>query len=248
MSELKEVNELGIRDALDLEREFEAYAGEAGVFDAPGPLFDGDTGTLALEIRETSVFISKKPYISAEANSDEWRILLENQELLESRFNDNFLHLVVNLEYGVAYKVQAVPDAGPPFPTLLHDTAYTLEQTILLIHLREIFRSKKAAGAEHVLIDHADLMNETANYRPTNTTNHARGATGTRNAIDSLRKSGILLKTSEVDRYRISAIIEVLLPVERLKELVTWLTTQGSEPADSADSADNDDETGMDLS
>jgi hypothetical protein len=41
----------------------------------------------------------------------------------------------------------------------------------------------------------------------------------------------VLLKTSDPDRFRVSAVIEVLLPIDRLAELWEWLVEQnGTEP------------------
>jgi len=36
----------------------------------------------------------------------------------------------------------------------------------------------------------------------------------------------VLLKTSDPDRFRVSPVIEVLLPVERLAELLEWLVAE----------------------
>ena len=45
----------------------------------------------------------------------------------------------------------------------------------------------------------------------------------------------MLLKTPDPDRFRISPIIEVLLPIEKLRELWTWLMTQnGTTPDEDA--------------
>jgi hypothetical protein len=46
--------------------------------------------------------------------------------------------------------------------------------------------------------------------------------------VDSLVKARVLLKTSDPDRFRISAVIEVLLPIERLGELWEWLKEQNA--------------------
>jgi hypothetical protein len=202
--------------------------------DGSDPLFDGDTGQLAMEVRRTFVFLLKKRYISSERHPDDWRVVLENQQLLESRFNDLFLHLVVDRHYQVAYKKQALPEGGV-FPTVLFDTAYSREQTILLVYLRGIFRSTMASGDESVFVDRSDLFEEIANYRPANTTNHVRDEKGARIAIDALCTSDILLKTSEFDRYRVSPIIEVLLPVHRVQELIEWLMARSGVPDEPSD-------------
>jgi hypothetical protein len=198
--------------------------------DGPQALFEGDCGQLALEVRRTFVSLLKKRYISAERHPQDWRVLMENRSLLESRFNDMFLQLVVSPDYEVAYKRQAAPDGGGVFPTVLHDTVYNREQTILMVHLRAVFRSKRASGEDVVFVDGEDLVQEIAHYRPTSNTNHVSDEKAARRAVEALVTSDILLKSSEDDRYRISPIIEVLLPVNRVQELYESLVrTRGGE-------------------
>src|SRR5262249_14376162 len=96
-------------------------------------LFEGDLGQLADGDLRALVVILKRRYVSAERDPDVWRILVENRIALETRLNDMFLQLVVDRDYGVAYKRQAVPDGGGTFPTLLHNAAYSREQTILMV-------------------------------------------------------------------------------------------------------------------
>lgn len=214
---------------------------EDGPADGPGPLFDGDTGQMSLEVRRTFVALLKKRYISSEQHATEWRVLLQNQTLLESRFNDMFLHLIVDRDYEVAFKKQAVGEAGGSFPTVLHDTAYTREQTVLMVYLREVLRSKRAAGDEAVFVDQQDLVDEVATFRSASATNQVRDEKAARNAVDSLATAGILLKTNEDDRYRVSPIIEVLLPVHRVQELIAWLMNeQGARAAINGQGAESE--------
>ncbi len=43
------------------------------------------------------------------------------------------------------------------------------------------------------------------------------------NALDSLRRAGVLFKTADEHRFQVSPVIEVLLPLPRLAELLDWL-------------------------
>ena len=67
----------------------------------------------------------------------------------------------------------------------------------------------------------------------------------------------VLIKTSDPDRFRVASVVEVLLPLERLLELDTWLRTttaqddattpggdqtDGDAPSLQADDTDTDDE------
>ncbi|HEY3715720.1 MAG TPA: DUF4194 domain-containing protein [Jatrophihabitantaceae bacterium] len=96
-------------------------------------LFEGDTGGLNIAQRKTLVALLKNRFITAAKSPAEWRTLIDSEQLLRSRFNDLFLDLYLDRVRGVAFKRQAVPEAGGKFPTLLHDTAWGREETILLI-------------------------------------------------------------------------------------------------------------------
>ncbi|WP_166793261.1 DUF4194 domain-containing protein [Cryobacterium lactosi] len=194
-------------------------------------LFEGDEGGLTVEQRRTLVLLLKHRYISAALQPAEWRTLLASQSLLKSRLNDLFLDLHVDLHYEVAFKRQAVGEGGERFPTLLHDVAYTREETILLVLLRQRFRSERASGVDIVIVDRDNLVENVAHFRPEHATDRFGDARRATAAVDSLAKARVLLKTSDPDRFRISAVIEVLLPIERLGELWEWLVEQnGQEP------------------
>jgi hypothetical protein len=189
-------------------------------------LFEGDEGGLTAGQRRTLVLLLKHRYISAALQPAEWNTLLASQSLLKSRLNDVFLDLHVDLHYEVAFKRQAVSEGGDRFPTLLHDVSYTREETILLVLLRQRFRSERANGHDIVIVDRDNLVDNVAHFRPEHATDRWGDARKATAAVDSLAKSRVLLKTSDPDRFRISAVIEVLLPVDRLNELLEWLVTQ----------------------
>lgn len=200
-------------------------------------LFEGDEGGLTIEQRKTLVLLLKHRYISAALQPAEWRTLLRSQRLLTSRLNDVFLDLHIDLHYEVAFKRQAVAEGGDRFPTLLHDVSYSREETILLVLLRQRFRSERASGQDIVIVDRDNLVDNVAHFRPENATDRSGDARRAVAAVDSLAKARVLLKTSDPDRFRISAVIEVLLPVERLAELLEWLVAQNGAPAGSGTAA-----------
>jgi hypothetical protein len=199
-------------------------------------LFEGDEGGLSIEQRRTLVLLLKHRYISAAQQPAEWRTLLASRGLIKARLNDVFLDLHIDLHYEVAFKRQAVAEGGDRFPTLLYDAAYTREETILLVLLRQRFRSERAGGTEIVLVDRDNLLDNVGHFRPENATDRSGDIRRAAGAIESLVKARVLLKTSDPDRFRVSPVIEVLLPVERLSELLEWLVTANAapSPADSA--------------
>jgi hypothetical protein len=203
-------------------------------------LFDGDAGRLTFAQRKTLVSILKHRYISAARHPAEWRTLQEAEPLLRSSLNDLFLDLHVDRTYEVAFKRQAVSDDAARFPTVLHDAAYSREQTILLIFLRQRFRSERTGGAEEVFVDRDELPDQVAAFRPAHATDRAGDRRKAENAVDTLLQMDILLRTADEHRYRVSPVIEVLLPLPRLSELLELLLARTAGQTDTAPTSEID--------
>jgi hypothetical protein len=185
-------------------------------------LFEGDTGALNIDQRKALVALLKNRFLTAAKSPAEWRTLVDSEELLRSRLNDLFLDLHLDRVRGVAFKRQAVPEGGGKFPTLLHDTAWGREETILLIFLRTRFRSERNDGADEVIVDREELLECVAQFRPAHATDVSGDHRKTDNAVDALKRAGILVRTADEHRLVVSPVIEVLLPVEKLQQLLDW--------------------------
>lgn len=208
-------------------------------------LFEGDQGTLTYEQRKTLVTVLKHRYISAAEQPREWQTLLDAREKISVALHNMFLDLHIDEQYLVAFKRQAQPDGDSRFPTLLHDVAYNREDTILLIFLRQRFSSERAAGRDTVIVDQKELIDAIAQFRPAHATDHAGDARRAEQAIERVRKTGLLAWTPDHEQLRISPVIEVLLPVNRLAELMEWFVDQ-NHPGDAAPRTDEAAETDKD--
>ncbi len=186
-------------------------------------LFEGDEGTLTYEHRRALVFLLQHRYVSAQQHPAEWRSVLDARVALRSRLNDLFLDLHVDLQAQVAFKRQASPEGEGRFPTLLRNAAHTREETILLVFLRQRFRSERADGADAVLVDREELLESVARFRPPDANDRSGDARKVENAIENLQRSGLLFKTADEQRLRVAPVIEVLLPLPRLQELLDTL-------------------------
>lgn len=196
-------------------------------------LFPDDSGGLSLPQRRAFVCLLKNRFVSAIDNPVEWRVIREDPEPFKSRLNDMFLDLHLDLQHEVAFKRQAATDGGArEFPTLLHDIAYTREETILLAFLRMRFQSERASGHEDVTVDRDEMLTHVASFRPAHATNRSGDAAKANNAVDNLIKAKVLRKTNDSDRLRVSPVIAVLLPLPRLHELFEWLMSQNGTPSD----------------
>ncbi|MDD9153009.1 DUF4194 domain-containing protein [Plantibacter flavus] len=223
----------------------------AGPDDDSFALFEGDEGRLDAAQRRALVALLKHRYVSPALQPVEWRTVLESESLLRSRLNELFLELEVDRSAEVAFKRQAGSESGRrPFPTLLHDTSYSREETILLVYLRTRLRTELANGARAAIVEHDELLGFVASFRPEHATDRARDDGRVERAIDKLLTARVLLRTKDARRHRIASVVETLLPLERLQELLEWLETQTAavDPAseqprpDTDADADSDDE------
>ncbi|PRB19014.1 DUF4194 domain-containing protein [Microbacterium sp. MYb62] len=186
--------------------------------------FAGDRGTLDPEIRRVLVHILQRRFIAAERNRREWTLLLDHQQVIESRLNDLYLRLVVDHGRGFAYKQQLRSDEID-MPVLLKDAPYTRAETLVLVHLRTVYQRESAAGEASVRIDIEDLEQTVLSYFTDVDGGTAKQQKAIRNAMDRLDREGIVQEETS-GRYRISALVEVVLSAETLKELRDWLRSQ----------------------
>lgn len=203
-------------------------------------LFEGDEGGLEYAQRHALVTLLKQRFISARTHPRDWRILVEHERVVRSRLNDLFLDLAIDRAREVAWKRQATSETGSRFPTLLYDAAWSREETLVLVHLRDRLRAGLASGDARVFIDREDIVEYVASFRPAHATDEAGDEKRARNAVLSIVKAGLLIGVASDDRYEISEAVEPLLPLELLQELLEALQrANGTEAAVVAEDAGN---------
>lgn len=228
----------------DFEYEPDVSGAAAGEEPAGADMFEGDSGTLHPEQRKCLIALLKHRYISAERHPDHWEVLLRDEGLIKSRLNDLFLELQVERDQQIAFKRQAVSYSRDPLPSLLRERAHTKEETIVMMALRQRYFAQRQEGEDVVYVNRETLHEEIEERWPEDLTNRAAAQKRAGTAIDGLATAGVLLKTPDPDRFRISPIIEVLLPIEKLRELWTWLMTQNGTTPD--EDVEVDDELPLD--
>lgn len=198
----------------------------------PAELFAGDSGTLDADVRTVLVRLLQRRFLLADRNRAQWRVLLENQQVIESRLHDLFVHLVVDHERGVAYKRQ-VRSAELDVPVLLRDEAYSRAETLILVHLRSVFQREQGVGETSTRVDLEEIERTALTYFDPDDTNVASPQREIRSAVTRLAKEGLIEEESE-GRFRVTPLVEIALSNERLVELRGWLAEQahtGSEVA-----------------
>ncbi|MFE3280680.1 DUF4194 domain-containing protein [Nocardia sp. NPDC059239] len=190
----------------------------------PGELFPGDAGTLPPEVRRTLVRLLQRRVLFADKNSAQWRTLLENQQLIESRLHDLFVRLVVDHDRGIAYKYQ-VRSEELDVPILLKEDPYNRAETLVLVHLRTVFQRERTVGETTARVDVEELEQTVLTYFNPEDPNVAKAQQEIRTATARLVKEG-LIEEETAGRYRITPLVEVVMSTEKLSELSQWLRSR----------------------
>lgn len=194
-------------------------------------LFEGDEGGLEYAQRHALVTLLKQRFISARTHPRDWQVLVEHERIIRSRLNDLFLDLQVDRGREVAWKRQASAEGGGRFPTVLYDAAWSREETLVLIHLRDRLRASLSTGDARAFIDRQDILDYVASFRPPHATDVAGDEKRARNAVASINKAGLLISTGSEERFEISEAVEPLLPLELLRELLEALQRANGDDA-----------------
>lgn len=208
--------------AVSTDTDLIAGTGEESGWDefASVSLWEGDTGTLSFAVRQVLVVMLKNRFITPRSHPREWKTLSDNLAEVRARLNDLFLELVVTQSPEVAFKRQATSEGGERLPTLLHDKAWTREETLVLLKLRDQVRAEVAQGNARAFIERSELLDYVAGFRPVGSTDESGDTDRARNAVANVYKTGLLIGLSTSDRWEISPAVEAMLPMEKLYELL----------------------------
>jgi hypothetical protein len=190
----------------------------------PDELFAGDRGVLDPEVRRVLVRVMQRRFLLAERHRTDWAVLLEHQQTIESRLNDFFVRLVVDHSRGAAYKEQIRSDELD-IPILLRDEPYNRAETLVLVHLRTVYQRESTAGEASPRVDVEDVEQTVLTYFAESDGDTARRQRAIRSALTRLKQDGVIEEESE-GRFRIGALVEIVLNSDRLLELQEWLREQ----------------------
>lgn len=207
-------------------------------------LFDGDQGTFTHEQRRCLVSLLKFTHISIDSHPELWATLNEHAGAIRSQLHNLMLGLEIDPRAKVAYTYQ-IHDTTThrPIPQLQGSRQYTREQTLLLVHIRELHRQALGQGESAAFVDQADLLDFVENHRPESESNRAFNNNKAVKAIEQLKKWNFLAEVESGDRYRILNVIETVLDVGKLQALLERIeSSTGSDSDDSLDDDLDDDE------
>ena len=128
-----------------------------------GPqLFDGDTGSLPLKLRQALIRLLRGPYLDAGSTDRVYDTVVEHRRILASRLSELFLELVIDEDRKVAM-LRAVPMAEPHTTALQRQRDMTREETLLLLRMR-LVQDRHAGTGTEPLISRADVVDVLQDY------------------------------------------------------------------------------------
>lgn len=191
--------------------------------DDPAECFAGDRGVLDPDVRRVLVRLLQRRFLSAD-NRDDWTVLMDNQQTIESRMHDLFVRLIVDTDRGVAYK-QQVRSEEIDVPILLTDRAYSRVETLVLVYLRTVYQREATTGEPDARVDVEEVQDTVMTYFAAEDGDVAGRQKSILRSLDRLRGDGIVNEESE-GRYRINPLIEIVVSAEKLREVNQWLAEQ----------------------
>ncbi|QYM76842.1 DUF4194 domain-containing protein [Leucobacter luti] len=217
----------------------EPFIATVAMEEDPEEFFAGDRGVLDPEVRRVLARLLQRRAIFADRHADDWSVLMENQQVIESRLHDLFIRLIVDPERGVAYK-QQVRSEELEVPVLLRDESYNRSETLVLVYLRTVYQRESTAGEPSVRIDVEEIEQTVLSYFSESEGSTAARQKTIRAALGRLKQEGIIEEESE-SRYRVTPLVEIVLSADRMRELQSWLreqVAQGTNPAPGSAASD----------
>lgn len=210
--------------------------------ETPEVCFDHDRGVLEPHVRRALALIMQRRFIARSAHPTEWATILEEEAVLQSRLNDMFLTLVIDRNYEVIYKEQVRLD-GIHVPILLRDEPYRRVEAVLLVQARALRRRATLEGSTTAVVDSEDLVDLVQSFFDTSDTNLAGQQNEIKAGIAQLTREGVFSEVGS-GRLVVSPVVDIIVPVERLRELSQWCEQDSIHGT--VDAADDEHEEGQD--
>jgi len=203
-------------------------------------LFDGDTGTFPLPLRQAIVRLLRGPYIDGVAEPRLWSTILDNRKAIADYLCEIFLVLSLDPDRKIAMLAPAEVDA-PHTTAIQPRKPLRREETLLALRLRLLLDRHAGSGTD-ATISRAAAREILEEHRQPGSTDDKRLEELTDASIHRLLALKLLLPTELDGVYRVSNALATALPFDHIDEIPPYLEalarSAGAPPADGA--ADGD--------
>ncbi|MFD1210605.1 DUF4194 domain-containing protein [Arthrobacter sp. GCM10027362] len=184
-------------------------------------LFDGDTGSFPLNIRQALVRLLRGPYIDGVAEPRLWGLILDNRRAISDYLCEIFLLLTIDPERKIAMLAPAEVDAPHTAP-IQPRKPLRREETLLALRLRLLLDRHAGTGTEPV-ISRAGARELLEEHRHPGMVDDKRLEELTDSSLARLAALKLLLPTELPDEYRVSSALALALPFDTIDEIPAYL-------------------------
>lgn len=192
-------------------------------------LFAGDTGTFALDIRQSLVRLLRGPYIDGTADPALWTTILTHRASLQQYLSEIFLLLSIDPERKIALLQPAEIDAVHTQPIVARKPLRR-EETLLALRLRMLLDRHAGTGTD-VTITRSGAREILAEHRRPGALDDKRLDEQTDAALARLLALKLLLPSELATEYRVSNALALALPFDSIDQIPAYLAALDADGA-----------------
>lgn len=185
------------------------------------PLFDGDSGSFPLTLRQLLVKLLRGPYLDGAVDPSGWQLLLDSQDAVAKYFSEIFLTLSIDMDRKIAMLAPVEIDQPHTAP-IAPRRALKRDETLLALRLRLLLEQHSGTGNDAV-ISRVGMHDVLAEHRSASDRDDKRFAEACDAAIARLTSLRLLTSTELADEFRISPALAMALPLASIQDIPRYI-------------------------
>lgn len=184
-------------------------------------LFEGDTGSFDLQLRQLLVRLLRGPYLDGVAEPRLWQLVLDRRAEISAYVAEIFLKLEIDQTRKIAL-LSPVNIEAPHTTAIAPRRALKREETLLALRLRLLLERHQGTGTDAVITREAsrEILLE---HRIPGDTDDKKLEETTDAAIARLLSLKLILPTELENEYKVSGALALALPFATIEEIPEYI-------------------------
>ena len=184
-------------------------------------LFEGDTGSFELPLRQLLVRLLRGPYLDGIAEPRLWQLVLDRRAEIAAYVAEIFLVLEVDANRKIALLAPVDLEAAHT-TAIAPRRALKREETLLALRLRLLLERHAGSGTDAVITREAarEILLE---HRAPGDTDDKKLEENTDAALTRLLNLKLILPTELGDEYKVSGALALALPFASIEEIPEYI-------------------------
>ncbi|MCW4466438.1 DUF4194 domain-containing protein [Glutamicibacter sp. MNS18] len=181
------------------------------------PLFDGDSGSFPLHLRQLIVKLLRGPYLDGAVDAAGWQLLLDQREAISRYVAEIFLTISLDEDRKIAMLTPVQLEKAHTSP-IAPRRGLKRDETLLALRLRLLLEQHAGSGTDAV-ISRSAMHDILAEHRTSSDRDDKRFAEACEAAISRLHTLRLVTSTELADEYRISPALAMALPITSIQDI-----------------------------